>query len=504
MFRWLIYLFTIGISLSVFKPAKANNLQLEDLQLVDSQTVKFNVKWNNSWNLEGLKPPYNHDAAWVFLKFTSDGKEWKHLDIDPGNSAHSVKAQDSLFLTLQPTNDQKGVLIKSLLQGSGDIPVTTTKLKLANPILSEQYAIRVFGTEMVHVPEDSFYLGDEASNFRFKKAKTGKPYHISGEGGIQTGDQTGQLTADSQYKPGANIPGSYPNGYNGKYVMKYEVSQEQYVDFLNTLSPDQQAQHIDKNPSSSAGTFAFNSGPAGRNGIVIKEPVEGGYPAKFACNVQQDGTYDDKDDGQTRACNYLKWSDLAAYLDWAGLSPMTELTFEKVCRGPEQPVKKEFAWGTKKVTDANTIEKDGTIYEKAVDKLPSNHGIASHGYRGPKGPLRNGFATNDTSTRLSGGASYYGALELSGNLWEICVVVNEKGLDFDGSHGDGKLSESGFANEKSWPDKAGKGAGFRGGGWNSGIIPGFRDLAVSDRFYVFDKPSSRRNTSGGRGVRRIE
>lgn len=504
MYRRLIYILTFCLSLSGFQLGQANNLQLEKLQLVDSQHVQFEVSWQNSWNLAGIKPPYNHDGVWVFLKFTTDGKEWQHLDIDPDKSVHTKTSKDSLRLFLKPANDQKGVLLKSLMQGSGDVPITTIKLKLANPIQSEQYAIRVFGNEMVHVPQDSFYLGDEASNFRFKKAASGNPYFINGEGTIETGEQANQLTADSQYKPASDIPESYPNGYSAKYVMKYEISQEQYVDFLNTLSPDQQSQHVDKQPGSSAGTFAFNGGSGSRNGIVIKAPAENGYPAEFACNVQQDESFDAKDDGQARACNFLKWSDLAAYLDWAGLSPMTELTFEKICRGPKQPVKKEFAWGTNNVTDANTIKKDGTIYEKAVDELPTNHGMASHGYQGPKGPLRNGFASNDTSNRLSSGAAYYGALELSGNLWEICVVVNKAGLAFQGEHGDGELSSNGLANETNWPGQNGEGAGFRGGGWNSGIIPGFRDLAVSDRFYVFDNPNSRRNTSGGRGVRRIE
>jgi len=182
---------------------------------------------------------------------------------------------------------------------------------------------------------------------------------------------------------------------------------------------------------------------------------------------------------------------------------MTELEFEKICRGPLKPVKKELAWGTANVTDANTIKEEGTIYERAVDELSPNSGLAAHGYSGPKGPLRNGFGGSDTSTRLSIGAAYYGAMELSGNLWEMCVVINQEGLRFEGRNGDGKLNSRGFSNELSWPGKNGKGAGFRGGGWNSGILADFRDLAISDRFYVFDTPENRRNTAGGRGMRKM-
>jgi formylglycine-generating enzyme required for sulfatase activity len=42
--------------------------------------------------------------------------------------------------------------------------------------------------------------------------------------------------------------------------------------------------------------------------------------------------------------NILSWFDVAAYLDWAALRPMTELEFEKVCRGPENRIAGEYAW----------------------------------------------------------------------------------------------------------------------------------------------------------------
>ena len=30
---------------------------------------------------------------------------------------------------------------------------------------------------------------------------------------------------------------------------------------------------------------------------------------------------------------HISWSDMSAYLDWSGLRPMTELEYEKACRG---------------------------------------------------------------------------------------------------------------------------------------------------------------------------
>ncbi len=481
-----------------------NNLKLEGLQLIDSSHVHFKVSWSHSWQLKGVKPPYNHDAAWIFLKYKRTGQSWHHLEVSPSKRNHDVNVPGSPKIGIRPVKDQKGIFLKRTAKGSGKIPRTEITLELAKPLPEGSYEIRIFGIEMVYIPKDSFYLGDRTSNFRFKKAGTDNPFLVAAESEILTGKQSGRLTADSQYQPEANIPKAYPNGFSDGYVMKHEISQEQYVDFLNTLSKKQQANHIERSPSADAGTFAYRGGPGNRNGIVIEKPAQEGNPALFACDVQEDESFNDPDDGQARACNFLKWADLSAYLDWAGLRPMTELEFEKICRGPKKPVQNEFAWGTPKVTDANTIEKDGTIYEKAVDPLSPNEGMASHGYRGPKGPLRNGFAGNDSTDRLSIGASYYGVLEMSGNLWELCVVTNKAGLTFSGNNGDGVLGNQGYADEPNWPGKAGKGAGFRGGAWNSGIIPGFRDLAVSDRFYVFNAPERRRNTNGGRGYRSLK
>lgn len=242
---------------------------------------------------------------------------------------------------------------------------------------------------------------------------------------------------------------------------------------------------------------------ANRNGIVIGTPGSAtlDQPAIYNCDAVADNVFGQSDDGQNRACNFLSWADLGAYLDWAGLRPITEMEFEKVCRGPEQAKALEFAWGTDASTDANTLHSDGTAQEGVTDAIVLGAGLASHGYAGPQGPLRAGFGGSDTSNRLSIGAAYYGALEMSGNLWEIMVTVDTIGLQFTGNHGNGELDANGNADVQHWPLTNGAGAGHRGGGWNSGIIPGFRDLATSDRFYAGLPPSTRRNSTGGRGGR---
>ena len=99
------------------------------------------------------------------------------------------------------------------------------------------------------------------------------------------------------------------------------------------------------------------------------------------------------------------------------------------------------------------------------------------------------------------GSTYYGIMEMSGNVWELCVTVDFIGLLYNGLEGDGELSANGEANVASWPTINGQGAGYRGGAFNSGTDPAFRDPAISSRFYAGLAPNLRRNTSGGRGVR---
>ena len=83
--------------------------------------------------------------------------------------------------------------------------------------------------------------------------------------------------------------------------------------------------HIDR--------MSFAPGFENRNGIVIEtSSIAPDEPAVFACNASADKVFNDPTDGQDRACNFLNWNDLAAYLQWAALRPMTELEFEKICR----------------------------------------------------------------------------------------------------------------------------------------------------------------------------
>ena len=474
----------------------ANNLQLTHLGLQDRDALTITISWDNAWNLTN-QAPNNHDAVWLFVKVKEDG-EWKTAVLS--NVDGDSEALEAGRVRTKAVSDGMGLIVRPGFEGAGNVEATELRLALDAPLGEGVTEVLVFGIEMVWVNEGPFWLGDGSSENTLRPAGASGPYYVGDDGEIPVGANAGELDSTDTYAPKRDIPANWPEGYNGFYCMKYEISQGQYVDFLNTLTADQQSNRTVCGPSAAPNTHALTTGPSFRNGIRVFTSGTSTTPAVFACDGNEDGQFDGPADGENRACNFLNWDDLLSYLCWSGLSPMTEFEFEKVCRGPEMPVALEFAWGTDAVEDANTVLLDGEAGEAVAESPVAPMGLASHGYSGPQGPLRCGFGGRATSTRLSAGAGYYGVMELSGNLWEMCMAANWDGIAFTGSNGIGILALDGkwIAGDWTWE----YGGIYRGGGWNSGILPGFRDLAVSDRFYAGQAPGNRRNTVGGRGVRR--
>lgn len=299
-------------------------------------------------------------------------------------------------------------------------------------------------------------------------------------------------------------------------MMKYEISQDQYKDFLNCLTFVQQDTRTASTPADPLGTGALSISNGNRNGIDIQTPGTASTttPALYANNLDGDTNFNDGDDGQTIACNFLSWMDGAAYADWAGLRPMTELEFEKACRGDQIPVAEEFAWGTANIaSSAYTLANSGAANEDIASKYSTTAGVGNAAYLTTDGsidgPLRVGIfagnAANTSDQRVRSGAGFYGNMELSGNLWERSVTIgNSAGRLFTGTLGDGLLSTSGNATNGDWPGiNAGEvtgaaGSGFRGGGW----IINTPDARVSDRINAANTDTSRSFNIGFRCVRR--
>lgn len=492
-----LFLFSLSGLLCLEQQLLANNVLITAPE-ANGQHLRFTLSWENSWNYTDSIAPNNHDAVWVFVKARSSVEApWFHLPLQV--TTHTTGGSPDLTSTV--TADGKGAFIS--LSAPGAYEKLSQRMELATDTSLDLSTldIRIFGIEMVYVPEGAFFAGDGASKYSFFDTRSGKPYLLEAEN--ETLYTLGSLEENA---PPAPVPASYPKGYGAFYCMKYELSQQQFTDFLNSLSVEQQASQLAVPPTSPAGTYALAPYDQSRNGIAIRYSALQNKPAVFACNANGNSQYEEEDDGQTRACNYLNWDNVAAYLDWAALRPLSELEYEKVCRGPEAPLKKEFAWGTQQVINGNTVVHNGTPEELVAETADPPYGLANHGEGQQadylQGPLRSGFAATAATDRVAAGSSYYGIKDMSGNVWETCVATNSSGLLFTGKPGDGSLTSDGLANEESWPTK--EGSGHRGGAWNSLISNEldyeFRDLAISDRYYAF-LAVSRRNTTGGRGGR---
>jgi len=473
--------------------AWANNVMVTNTTLTapaaGKVAVQFDLTWNNSWR-NGV----NYDACWVFVKYSIDaGATWSHATLaasgtNPPGFTNGVGAN----LDIVVPADKKGAFIQRSVEGTGTVANTGLKLWwdfATNGVSRSRSArVRVFTVEMVYVPAGAFWAGNTNgvinSSFRVTGVdNTNSPVYIDSTNAFDIYYGTGAGTK-------AAISNTFPNGYGAFYLMKTEISQRQYCDFLNTLTPIQQDNRHD------AGLH-FN---ISRN--FIKKT--GGSPAVFGCDANgnagavatnADFAYmNETNDGEWVACNHLSWADGAAYADWAALRPFTELEFEKACRGADRPaVDSEYAWG-----DAGMEALTSAMNNENTAMESPNQGNCNYVGCWRSGPYRCGSYADASSSRANAGAGYYGALDLSGNLWERPVTVgNGSGLAFTGEHGNGELKPDGDADVSNWPEADATGTGWRGGGWQFAS-----DYArASDRFYAANVAASRINTFGWRGAR---
>lgn len=444
----------------------ANNIKLTNISTTNT-TVSFDISWDNSWNLSNVPIPstsQNYDAVWIFVKgqncdYFDQG--WRHQNVSSVSSQHLTS---DTMLRIDATADKKGVFIYRRSNGFGPIPTTTITLKMDTIYDLNFWNFQVFGIEMVHVNQGDFTIGNNHT------ATLG--FGNNGATGTFQIDQTTQLLPAGSirgitsnypttvgYHP--EIPANFPNGYHAFYCMKYEISQEQYCSFLNSLNYAQQINRTARDPNLPAGTNALSLQPSTiqyRNSLKIISPGNVSIPAVYGCDLNNNGIFNDSADGQNIACNYLSWDDLAAYLDWSALRPMTELEFEKAGRGPEQPIAQTYVWGNKNLTNTFNstaqILNSGAANELSVNNYKFNYGLANFKNSTEVGPSRVGISATLITDRVEAGASYYGIMDLSGNVAELMISVgtNSNAVNtFDGRHGDGELSQYGFTNEQTWP-----------------------------------------------------
>jgi Sulfatase-modifying factor enzyme 1 len=455
-----------GLALLAAQGARANNIQVTNATLTGdngtSVMVQFDVSWENSWRGVGMP---NWDAAWIFVKWRNGAGVWQHANLNStGHTAPVGSTIDGGLLNPAlaynaTTNPAVGVFIRRSADGTGTFTLTGVQLNwpyaaqgIAYPTIAQA---QVFGIEMVYAPQGAFFVGSggtEPSSLTngVTNLSPSVPYQISSEGAINAANTAGSIWGIGSTMTVGTVPAAFPKGFNAFYCMKYETSQQGYVDFLNTLDYTAQTARTALAPNSAAGTPAMGTN-FNRQNIDIQTPgVASTTPAVYACNANANGVYGEAADGKDVVMNYMNVSDLLAYLDWSGLRPMTELEYEKACRGTNAPLANEYAWGT--------ATAPGVTYTLANTNL-NNEGIAT-GYSatGPNHsnnsvqPLRVGiFAAHaGNSSRQTSGATIYGIMEMTESVCEPAVNAREAtGRSYTGQHGNGALA-AGLADAATW------------------------------------------------------
>jgi formylglycine-generating enzyme required for sulfatase activity len=484
-----IALFLIIINVQAY----ANNIGITNPSLTGKNIfthciqVQFDIRWENSFRISN--GPSNWDAAWIFVKYRVAGGTWQHATI--GTTGFMAPAGSSI----SPATDGKGAFICRDVNGLGTFNKTGVQLCWnygANGVADNAIVeAKVFAIEMVYIPQGAFSVGSggtEVGSFTNGSWSSGPtiPLSILSENALLIGLGAGKLwgTSTSGYSTigiAGTLPAPYPKGYNAFYCMKYELSQQGYVDFLNLLTYSQQNTRTPIPPNSAAGTL-INGSANFRNEIKILTPgTNNTIPGVYTTSKPY------------VACS-MSWGDLVAYMDWSGLRPMSELEFEKACRGNLSPTINEFAWGSTVLTKNQGIVSSGMYNEVSAASVNCTYGNQTS----VQGPVRVGAMATAATNRISAGATYYGLMEMSGNLWERIVSAGSgTGRLFTALHGNGSLTNAGEADVSNWPPKTASGSGFRGGDWYNDST----SLQISDRGYACVAVGARQSNYGGRGVR---
>ena len=526
----------------------ANNIRIIGLPVLDSQDekthtvkIKFDLAWDNSWR---TSKPNNYDAAWIFVKCW-DGESWNHVYLEekgaiPGSTAaadavnsgtkYYVSSRDgsktTQAMTLEPGYsvawkkwqvDPKedsaicvvGFFLHRATSGAGHVVVPgitfVWNYGAQGFVDEDDLVVKVFAVEMVFVPAGDYYLGGRGTvasqygSFTTSAGSTLEPMVVTSEKAItvsNSGDAT-TLWALNNGMVAGTIPATYPKGYQAFYIMKYELTQEAWCEFLNSLNQGQQNGRVQTNLTTAAlNSWAWGGNlSAYRNYVKIKQSAPS---VIFGCDADLDNNYNETDkvkyddrgemvrniDGQDLAMNFVSFDDLLAYAEFAGLRPMTELEYEKACRGTREPVNDEYAWGSVTAvffgqanpTQANYTTRNGvTNLNTGTEIVGPNFNVGyvrgwsmtsslgtkpwwkaatwsqswTHTYY--PAPLRVGIFADSTSTRAEAGATFWGVMNMSDNVAEMCIsAYNEKGRAFIGTHGCGQLNPNGAATHKDW------------------------------------------------------
>lgn len=457
-----LYLFAL-IFFGAAVTVSANDLKINNISLTGQNVsegyvqIQFDLSWENSWRVTDGSSEW-WDAAWIFVKYRIAGDtEWHHAYLH--NTGHSAGSGTSALVQTglidesiafdAETNPGMGAFLYRNAMGDGTFSVTGAQLRwnyTENGVDDTDLVdVQVFATEMIYIPEGSFYAGDgqgDGENNRdqfYEGDSPGTPFHVTSEDPLTIGESAGQIYYTQEFnndniQKEATLSADFPKGYAAFYIMKYPVTQQQYVDFLNALTPtqaDNRFLEAFEKPDD-----IFQDQFRGRNKLTLTDELyetELPYVPIHRISARE------------------PW----AYASWSSMRIMTELEFEKAARGPLTPVEGEYAWGTIQINEDRYVVGDQDLESEFIaENYNTTRGNAI--YRDTRffldgeqsfsnsGAARVGIFATSSSNRVQAGASYYGVMDMSGNVADFVIAI---GNDFErqvtGVHGNGTLDADG-------------------------------------------------------------
>lgn len=534
------FLLCLTVFSIIYFGTRAHGVDISNVS-VSGSDITFDISWNNSWNSygnsgPGANPNYprNRSGVWVFIKVQNDvNNEWHHQKISTTAADHSF-AIGSSSISFYPSSDGVGMMLHhgSFTTSNATFNTKVTFKMDAVPVGNLNF--KVFAIEMVSSSDGSFHMGDGGFNYGVTDKRFDTVTVVSSNPSIPANALPTPGSPASATSPA--ICCNYPTGFYETNIMRYECSNEQFVEFLNTLTYDQQSKLVNVSPDAAANTRAFNFASANNENRVIRIQTPGisnTQPAVFACNYDGNSMYNEGHDGQNQAFGLSSIRRTLAYLDWCGMRPMSELEYEKFCRGskPDQtPVARneyEFAWGTDSAIGFylanNTFP--GWATERYSGTLSGGGPVAALinttiPFATDEGPMRVGQFAGPATGRVAAGASYYGVMDLSGNVSELCynaLYKNTLAPTIRTDYGDGEIGHTinvdmGEHNVQYWPSSQNDSAFVaRGGNYKDGYLSStslLSYLQISTRYtntfnYIEPQPSYGQGL-GIRGIRHTD
>ncbi|MCX6198684.1 MAG: hypothetical protein NTY88_05620 [Bacteroidetes bacterium] len=406
----------------------ANNVQCSVTNYNNTTGVlSVSFSSDNSWYMNAAGGTFA-DGILLFIKYKDNlDPNWRTASIavgsgfgspdgGVGNFGYSYFTQSGFIPPAAAAYDKVIISRETINTGTGTISGTADFNMYVPGAVNPSF--KVFALEMVFVPTGAFSVGDGNTGTTTLHAGGGgnNPYVVSSNNAITVGSNVGNL---NNGVGGGTVSAAFPKGYSSYWMMKYELSQELYVAYLNCLTRTQQDAAIHPSINLSVGSTAVantyvmsnSTSPLYNQGIRTMSttiPVSG--PLIFICDLSGDYAGSGLDDAQNNAVRVNTPGAVLQFLDWAGMRPMSGFEYEKACRGTATPVLNEYAWGS---TDAFTPTTTTT------GNANENYTPVSDGPLVTTTAIRNGVFATSTSTRKQSGGSYYGIMELSNSLPEL-------------------------------------------------------------------------------------